>query len=300
MILVTAKVNPDLDGVACTLAYADLLNKTGREAQGLISGDPQSEVQYFVENHGLITPSGYLKNWDQFVLVDASSMKGMPNVVVADKVVEIIDHRESTPEKEFHYAKVQNELIGAAATLVVERFRQVNLKPESDHAKFLYGAIYHNTLNFIATNATERDKKAANFLAENFGLSENLISDMFAFVTKQIRKDVVGAIQKDAKEFGKGYKQRAYQLIGYDLNLGSKWRQIEIAVANLDKSLGVEWSLLNIVDLKTKTSTIYVSKMDKLALMEKALGYRFANQWTTLPAALLRKQIVPKIQVASL
>jgi nanoRNase/pAp phosphatase (c-di-AMP/oligoRNAs hydrolase) len=48
-ILVTAKVHPDLDGTACTLAYADLLNRTGKKATGLIFGNPQSEVKFFIK-----------------------------------------------------------------------------------------------------------------------------------------------------------------------------------------------------------------------------------------------------------
>ena len=56
-ILVTAKVNPDLDGTSCTLAYADFLKQTGKDAEGLISGAPQSEVKYFIEKHNVSIPT---------------------------------------------------------------------------------------------------------------------------------------------------------------------------------------------------------------------------------------------------
>lgn len=56
-ILITAKVNPDLDGTACSLAYADLLNNLGEEAEGLIFGAPQLETQYFTEKQGINIPS---------------------------------------------------------------------------------------------------------------------------------------------------------------------------------------------------------------------------------------------------
>jgi len=47
-ILVTAKVNPDLDGTSCSLSYADLLKQLGKDAEGLVTGSPQSEVKYFL------------------------------------------------------------------------------------------------------------------------------------------------------------------------------------------------------------------------------------------------------------
>ncbi len=218
MILVTAKVNPDLDGVACTLTYADFLNQKGEKIKGIVFGEPQSEVQYFIQKQNIEIPH-YAENfndkWDSFILVDASSMKGMPIAVKAENVIEIIDHRTSEPQKEFPNAKIQNELIGAAATLIVEKFIKGNLKPKLDHAKLLYGAIYHNTLNFTSTNTSERDIKAAEFLEKEFNLDKSLIQKMFKFATAQIEFDVEKALKDDAKEFGTGYKIGAYQLIVY-------------------------------------------------------------------------------------
>ena len=93
-ILVTPKINPDLDGTSCTLAYADLLNRTGKTVEGLIFGESQSEVQYFVKKQGILIPTkpdGFNSDWENYILVDASSMKGMPKAVDPNKVIEIID-----------------------------------------------------------------------------------------------------------------------------------------------------------------------------------------------------------------
>lgn len=230
--LVCAKVNPDLDGTACTLAYSYLLNEMGNNSDGLIFGEPQSEVNYFSEIHKIQIPlySKRIKNdWDSFVLVDASSIKGVPELVKADKVMEIIDHRVSKPEKEFPNAKIQNELIGAASTIVVERFIKENIIPTSDQAKLLYGAIFHNTLNLISSNTNGRDKSAILYLENEFGLKRRLIEEMFTYSTKEIEKDPVSALEKDAKEFGEGNKISAFQLIVWGtkfLIVRRKWRQV--------------------------------------------------------------------------
>lgn len=294
--LVTAKVNPDLDGTSCTLAYSDLLNQTGGVAEGIVSGSPQSEVKYFIEKHNIqipTRPDEESDNWNDFVLVDASSMKGMPKVVIADSVIELIDHRAGEPEKEFPNAKIQNELIGAAATIVVERFIKADKKIQPNHAKLLYGAIYHNTLNFIATNASQRDRNAAKYLEANFNLNESIIHEMFDFATREVESDVKTALENDAKEFGTDWKIGAYQLVVWGKELMVNKELVETSVNDLRAKMEADWSFVNIIDLESRKSNIFTSSEGETVL-SKALGISFERGWSSLPA-ILRKQIMPKV-----
>jgi len=296
-ILVTAKVNPDLDGTSCTLAYSNLLRQMGQKAEGVIFGSPQFEVKYFIEKHNIRIPLRLDEpsdNWDLFILVDASSMKGMPKVVKAEKVIEVVDHRISEPEKEFSNAKIQNEIIGAAATLIVERFIKAGKKMEKDHAKLLYGAIYHNTLNFIATNTTERDKSAALYLEVNYNLSRSMIYEMFDFATHKILADVETALESDAKEFGAGWKVGAYQLVVWGEEIFSQKGKIIESVNKLRIRMGQNWAFVNVVDLKSRKSYIFTDPEGENVL-SKVLGVKFKDGWVELPA-ILRKQIIPKIE----
>lgn len=295
-ILVTAKVNPDLDGASCTLAYSDFLNQTGQRAEGLVTGNPQSEVNYFIEKHHIQIPTRadeFTDNWNEFVLVDASSLKGMPNVVNPDKVIEIIDHRTGEPEEEFLSAKIQNELIGAAATIVVERFIEAGKKIQPDHAKLLYGAIYHNTLNFIATNTNQRDKDAVSHLEKTYSLDNRIIREMFDYATREVESDVKTALENDAKEFGTGWKIGAYQLVVWGQEVLADRKLVEKSVNELKDRMEADWSFVNIIDLEAKQSNIYSCSEGEESL-SKALGIAFKDGWSTLPA-ILRKQIMPKI-----
>lgn len=297
-ILVTAKVNPDLDGTSCILAYSDLLNKQGKDAQGLVFGTPQSEVKYFTDKHNIVIPVRTDEpsiEWNKFVLVDASSIKGMPKPVVSKKVIEIIDHRKGEPEVEFPNAQIQNELIGAAATIVVERFIKAGLKPQPDHAKLLYGAIYHNSLNFIASNTSQKDKDAVKYLEQNFNLNEGLVREMFDYSTREVESDIKTALENDAKEFGTGWAIRAYQLIVWGSEVFAQKELIVSSVKKLMAKMGSTWSFINIVDLESKHSTIYASSVEGEQILSKALETQFTDGWATLPNALLRKQIMPKV-----
>lgn len=300
MICITAKVNPDLDGTACACAYADFLNQQGAHAKGIIFGSPQSEVNYFSDQHGIVIPNQKDEPstaWDQVVLVDASSMKGMPKAVIPERVIEIIDHRSgSEPEQEFPNARVQNEMVGAAATLVTERFMQQGLQPSREHALLLYGAIYHNSLNFLATNTQQRDHDAAAFLARIYGFDTQIIEDMFRYATSLILADPARALEDDGKEFGKGYTIGAYQLIVWGDDILIKKSELEDAVRDISNDNGEQWAILNIIDVARGRGFVYVTDSENISLVAMVLDATVDGHWMTLERALLRKQIMPRIQ----
>ncbi len=159
----------------------------------------------------------------------------------------------------------------------------------------MYGAIFHNTLNFIATNTSERDRNAIKFLEKEFGLNEKLVKEMFDFATQQIEQNPRQALQDDAKEFGEGYLIGAYQLIVWGSEVFKQKKVIEETISELSKKFNVNWSFLNVVDLETKKSTIYSSDKTGQELLKRALGCSFVDGWSEVDRSWLRKQIMPKI-----
>ncbi|MDP2630955.1 MAG: DHH family phosphoesterase [Candidatus Uhrbacteria bacterium] len=298
-ILVTPKVNPDLDGVACALAYAQLLREQGNDTEGIIFGLPQFEVNYFIEQHGIPIPireDDAHGEWSNFVLVDASSMKGMPKQVIAEKVIEIIDHRAGSPEKDFPNAIIQNELIGAAATLITERYMKAGMMPLPEHAVLLYGAIYHNTLNFITSNTSERDRAAARYLEREYAIDPSIIHDMFLYATRETENDVYRALEQDAKEFGSGgYTIWAFQLQVWGDAIMAQKEKIEESVRELTKKMGCDWAYLNIINLENSTSAIFFTDPIGQQIFSKAFERDFSYHWTHLPEIILRKQIMAKL-----
>ena len=199
-VLVTAKSSPDIDGVACMLSYTQLL---GHDAEAVVFGSINPEARFFFGEREInVMPDDGGGDWERIILVDASSMKGMPKIARADKVIEIIDHRVGDfREGEFPNAKVQNEMVGAAATLIVERFMQAGVLPTEANAKLLYGAIFENTLDLNATNVVERDRMAIKFLEEKFGLSHEAIDAMFTYAYKERLNNLQKYLEEDSKAF---------------------------------------------------------------------------------------------------
>ncbi len=294
--LVTAKINPDIDGTACALAYSNLLNQIGQDTESILFGSPQAETQYFVTQHNITIPTkpdGFDGGWDNFILVDMSDVKGMPKTVSVEKVIEIIDHREGEPEKSFPNAKIQSELIGAAATLIVERFIANNRELSIDQAKLLYGAIYHNTLNFTASNTSDRDRSAVQYLKQKFNFDKGLPQEMFLYATDRILTDIPRALKEDAKQFG---NIDAYQLVVYGQKVLEKSDLITNCLAEISRGNESQWHFLNVVDLESKQSHIFASSNDGQNILNKTLGCNFKNNWCVLENVILRKQIIPMVQ----
>ena len=182
--LIISYPNPDLDGYACSFAYAELLNKTNKNAVGVAFGTPYVEVQYVLNNFE-INPlaSGediLLKNKNcSVIFLDESSVSHLPPNISPDQVVEIIDHHMANEEEKFVNAKKQIEAVGSCATLVAERFAQSGLRPSREAVILLYGAIVSSTVNFKNKVTTERDKVMADWLLTLIDLPDDFVKNLF-------------------------------------------------------------------------------------------------------------------------
>ena len=122
--IVISYKNPDLDGVACMYAYSEFLNKKNICSDYYIIGIPRKEVEIVCKMFN-IKLNG-LKQWEKncnVILVDLNNVKRL-DFILPEDVIEIIDHHVKTEDcAKCVNAKVQIELIGAAATLVAEKFK---------------------------------------------------------------------------------------------------------------------------------------------------------------------------------
>lgn len=233
MIVVTPKIHPDLDGYACAYAYSEFLNKSGNPAIGISLGDLQKEITFLNQEFNIPripNNTEIVTKAEQIILVDASSLKGMPEGIDPTKVNEIIDHRSALEVKRtFPNAKIQIEQIGAAATLIVEKFNKDNVSMSKQATVLLYGAIASNTLNFQASVATEKDKVAFTWLAKSADLSTDLIHRMFIFKSQFDDASFEKQILSDFKEVeinGKLVGIAQLEVVGLKNILGERKTQI--------------------------------------------------------------------------
>jgi len=95
-ILITSYVNPDLDGTAGIIAYAEYLNKTGSKAKIGVMGSPHEEAKFVLDKFNFDYPNSIIdsNNFDEIILVDCSDLNGLEGKISPEKVIKIIDHRK--------------------------------------------------------------------------------------------------------------------------------------------------------------------------------------------------------------
>ena len=299
-ILITPKINPDLDGVACAYGYTEFLNSldNGNEYVAGVYGEPQSEAVFLLErfniNNGLIFNPD--QNFDKFIIVDASDTKGMPAVIRPEDVIGVIDHRTTHQAGElFPRADIQIELVGAAATLIWEKFINSNITPSFKASVLLFGAIYSNTLNLSSELTVERDLKAVKVLSST--MPANLISDMFAYKAEQIALNLENTIINDFKVFNGGLG--IAQLESFDLAVIVESRLIEIKdiLKNLKKDHSFNHIFLTAADIKNAYNIFVVIDDATQSLLAEKLELVFDDRGVAKNNKLmLRKQILPLLK----
>lgn len=300
-ILVTSYVNPDLDGIAGAIAYGEFLQKTGKNAVVGIIGEPHDEAKYILNRFGFEYPP-MIPNTDSFdevILVDASDLNGLEGKISVEKVIEIIDHRKVHEVDKFPKAKAQIELVGAVATLVVEKFMQNNVDISEESATLLYSAIVSNTLNFKGSVTTDRDKEAATWLNKVAKLPEDFWKDLFITKSDLSGKKLAERIEGDFAWFVMGDKKvgiAQIEMIGAKKLVDERSGEIVQVLDKIKKEMSLDFIFQNTIELED-TKNFFVAQDSKTQkLLEKVLSVQFAGLVAERPNLIMRKQITPLLK----
>lgn len=300
-ILVTCYVNPDLDGVAGAIGYAEFLTKTGAVCEIGIIGEPHDEAKYILNRFGLPYPKSIpnTDNYDQVIIVDASDLNGLEGKIAPEKVIELIDHRKIHEAEKFPNAKAQIELVGAAATLVAERFIQNNIKISRESAILLYGAILSNTLNFKGTVTTDRDRRASEWLNQTAGLPEGFWKELFAAKSDLTGTKLAERIEGDFAWFIMGDKKvgiAQIEMIGAKKLIEEREAEILQILNRLKNEMGLDFVFQNTIELDDAKNFFVSDDTPTKTLLEKILNVQFSGNVAERPNLIMRKQIVPLLK----
>jgi len=183
MVFVTSYVDLDLDGVACSIAYAELLNRKNIPSKAVYSGNFGLEVNFvkeYTNNFPIEKLEGEYEKNDKMVLVDVADPSRIDSRIDPVNVIEIFDHHLVVSVEKFVNAKKHIESVGSCATLITEEFRKNGLVPSKNSAIYLYSAIVSNTVNFKNSVTTQRDIETASWLKKIAGLDDNYTLQMFS------------------------------------------------------------------------------------------------------------------------
>lgn len=305
MKIVTSYINPDLDGLASGVVYAAYLAPSNM--QPLFVGRPSAEAAGVVDrlslNEAITWASPESEEWDDVALVDCHHPAQLPHVGNLDTVSVVIDHHPDGDAAAFPKASVQNELVGAAATLVAERVIATSqlaaLSPT--HAALLAAAIASNTLDFVAPSTTDRDQLAYTTLATLAApvvaldeLREEMREWRQGFLTLATRE----AIAKDCKLIETPYGLVAVsQIEGDNARLLADRTDIFDQIAELVTATNAVGGLVSLVDTFSNTTTLVTADQEVQKTLLELKPTTVRDGILQLPFIALRKtHIIPAIR----
>jgi manganese-dependent inorganic pyrophosphatase len=300
-ILVTCYVNPDLDGVSGSVAYAEFLQKTGKLVVAGIFGEPHEEARYILNRFDILYPQVFsdAREFDEVILVDSSDLKGLEGRVMPENVVEIIDHRKTHDASAFPNAKAQIELVGAAATLVAEKFIKNDVSISKESAILLCGGIISNTLNFKAGVTTDRDREAFEWLNKEANLPEVFWKELFLAKSNLSGDTLPERIVGDFAWFEMGIKKvgiAQIEMIGAKELVTEREMEILQILNTIKEEKGLDYIFQSTLELESEKNYFVTDNAETKKLLEKVLGIEFAYNVAIREGLIMRKQIVPLLK----
>ncbi|QBJ96876.1 hypothetical protein ERC79_13640 [Rhodococcus sp. ABRD24] len=306
MKIVTTYKNPDLDGVASAIVYSEYLasgdvlprfaGSLNMETRGVLAELRMSEPGLLEEVNGL--------RWDDVVLVDCHHRAQLPHVDDLTAVSVVIDHHPDGDASAFPHADIQNELVGAAATLVAERIAarsEAGLEGlTAEHAVLLACAIASNTLDFAAPSVTARDRASFEGLVAASGRGaqvEALTSKMRIWRQTFLSLPTKEAVQQDIKVIDGSFGQIAVSQLEADgaSNLLDREDLLE-NLEQLIEEMDVDASLLSLVDTAMGTTTLVTADPRVRELLMTLSPQVVGTVTLRLPFVALRKtHVIPAL-----
>jgi manganese-dependent inorganic pyrophosphatase len=264
--------NPDLDGAACAIALAAL---SGAPWTAHLIGEIDQETRAVFEGLGLAMPS-QAPDWadvERIWLVDTHHPNQLPVDLPFDRVVCITDHHPGGAPEYFPHAAIENEPVGAAATLVAERFAGTPDRISPAMACLLQAAILSNTLDFQAQATSTRDHMMFAFLKQVAPLPASIAQAMKVARRHALAMDTQAIINSDVKIFDTPHGRIAVGQVeaGGALDLLSR-DDLRPCLARLKESRDAASALLNLVDLDRQESALLSTSQALMDLLGAALG----------------------------
>ena len=290
--IVTSYEHPDLDGISSMYAYSEYLNKTGKESRYYVRENIKTEPHIVCDMFGIELDSvDEIEEDANIVLVDTNNPRLAP-FVDASRVVEIIDHhriREKLPENVIF----EIEEIGAAATLVADRFRKNNIPISRNSAILLYYGIMSNSFALKSSNTSQRDIEVAKWLEEQCKeISKEKIKEIFKAPLKDEVEAVIPLKCGDIRmTVGQLEIVDAEKFIAEN-----KEELIEVCTYLIDR-FKYDCLIINIIDTIGGYSILFSPNENTDKFIKDKFGYEIKNNIYVNSKLVQRKEIIKSLNL---
>jgi manganese-dependent inorganic pyrophosphatase len=303
-VLIFGHKNPDTDTICSAIAYSNLKNKLGFQAEpirlGTISGETQFVLDYFkVEAPRLLEKVA--TETKEVILVDHNEFQQSADDIAEVQIKEVIDHHRvaNFETKDPLYFRV--EPVGCTATILNKMYKENGVSIEKEIAGLMLSAIISDTLLLKSPTCTQQDVDAAHELASIAGVDLNEYGlEMLKAGADLSDKTVEQLISIDSKVFPMGNaKVEVAQVNAVDTNdILARQKEIESALEKVVGEKELDLFLLVVTDILTNDSVaLAIGKSS--SKVEQAFNVTLDNNTALLKGVVSRKkQIVPPLTEA--
>ena len=298
--IVTTYINPDMDGLSIMYAYTEYLRKTGNNANYYFEGSLKKEAEIILDYFNIKLDNIVdIADTDEIIIVDTNSLRELSTRIKKDKIIEIIDHHKQEDWLNgANNINVHIELIGAAATLVAEMFKNNNIDISREAAILLYYGIISNTMNLKIKLTSAKDIEMANWLQSRIPeITEDVTNEIFE------KKSMIGDNLREEMEvefkdqfMNISWSMGQLEIANVDIFLQQYEQQIRNILNQVAKEKDVEYMSVNCMDVINGYSVIIANDEKVAKLITDATGIKFENLKARVNELLSRKEIVKIIR----
>ncbi|MEI2330456.1 MULTISPECIES: manganese-dependent inorganic pyrophosphatase [Priestia] len=297
--LIFGHKNPDTDTICSAIAYADLKNKLGVDAEPIRLGDINGETQFALEKFNAELPrfvDEVSKETNEVILVDHNERQQSANDIDQVRVLEVIDHHRIANFETADPLYYRAEPVGCTATILNKMYKENGIEIEPNIAGLMLSAIISDSLLFKSPTCTDQDVAAAKELAEIAGVdAEEYGLAMLKAGADLGDKTASQLISLDAKEFSMGTsKVEIAQVNAIDVNdVLVRKVELEEAITKTIEEKGLQLFLLVVTDILNSNSTA-LALGSAASKVEEAYNVTLENNTAVLEGVVSRKkQVVP-------
>jgi manganese-dependent inorganic pyrophosphatase len=186
-------------------------------------------------------------------------------------------------------------LVGAAATLIAEKFYKRKIEMSKESAVMLYSAIVSNTINLKNNITTQRDRKMASWLKSKFITPKNYVHQLFTAKSK-FNESLDKVLLRECKFTSADKKMGIIQLEMIDAE-GFILKNMNKILQNFEKikkKKHLHSIFLTCIDVE-QAKNIFVADDTTRPILEQTLKIKFKNNIAKRKGIIMRKELAPML-----
>ena len=296
--------SPDTDSTGSPIIWAWYLNeRRGTPAEARLLGEPNSEALFVLSRWELDKPE-FLEDVDEndiCVIVDTNNVAELPDGINTANVTEVIDHHMLQGGlKTKGPINLTIRPVACTATIMHDLMGEDAVKMPPAIKGAMLSCILSDTLEFRSPTTTDVDRKLAERLANELGLSiPEYAAEMFAAKSDVSSYSDAELLRMDSKAYevdGTKFRVSVLETTSPASVLARKPGLMEDMAAVAEED-GVDQVLFFLVDILSEEAIMFVQNDVVKQVAEKSFGVTVDSDMVSLPGVVSRKkQIIPVLK----